>query len=149
MTPLRKKLASHLVAAQQTAALLTTFNEIDMSAVIALRHQHRDGFHERHGVGGNRGAFGRIDDLDRAAIEAAIGNASPSSQTRLRRLQWRIDQERRLARTPMGACIRLSNLMWRSVLGPGGLQERFGELQRLLGGEQTVVDNREFVEKRD
>lgn len=50
MSPLRRHIAERLVQAQQTAALLTTFNEIDMSAVIALRHKHREAFQERHGV---------------------------------------------------------------------------------------------------
>ena len=50
MTPMRKVIAQNLVAAQQNAALLTTFNEIDMSAVIDLRKRYRDAFMERHGV---------------------------------------------------------------------------------------------------
>ena len=50
MTPLRKVIARNLVSAQQTAALLTTFNEVDMSAVIELRKRYRDEFQERHGV---------------------------------------------------------------------------------------------------
>ena len=50
MTPLRKVIARNLVSAQQAAALLTTFNEVDMSAVIALRKRYRDAFQERHGV---------------------------------------------------------------------------------------------------
>ena len=50
MTPIRRKIAERLVQAQQTAALLTTFNEIDMSAVIALRDEHKREFVERHGV---------------------------------------------------------------------------------------------------
>src|SRR5205823_1764468 len=39
-----------LVEAQRTAAMLTTFNEIDMSAAMALRQRWREGFKERHGV---------------------------------------------------------------------------------------------------
>lgn len=50
MTPLRKIIARNLVSAQQAAALLTTFNEVDMSAVIELRKRYRDSFQERHGV---------------------------------------------------------------------------------------------------
>ncbi len=70
-----------------------------------------------------------------AAIEAVIAAAPEASRCRLRCLQWRIDQERRLARSPMKACIRISSMMWRNVTGAGGLHERFAELQRLLGGE--------------
>jgi len=69
-----------------------------------------------------------------AAIEAAIQGAPEASRERLRCLQWRIDQERRLARTPMAACVRISHMMWRSVLGEGGLRDRYGELQRLFDG---------------
>ena len=50
MSRLRRRIAERLKAAQNTAAMLTTFNEIDMSAVIALRERHRDAFEKRHGV---------------------------------------------------------------------------------------------------
>jgi 2-oxoglutarate dehydrogenase E2 component (dihydrolipoamide succinyltransferase) len=50
MSPLRRKIAERLVAATQECALLTTFNEVDMSAVMKLRKQHQDKFVERHGI---------------------------------------------------------------------------------------------------
>jgi 2-oxoglutarate dehydrogenase E2 component (dihydrolipoamide succinyltransferase) len=50
MTALRRLIAKRLVQAQQSAALLTTFNEIDMSAVVALRQSHGDAFQERHRI---------------------------------------------------------------------------------------------------
>jgi 2-oxoglutarate dehydrogenase E2 component (dihydrolipoamide succinyltransferase) len=50
MSPLRRAVAKHLVEAQQTAALLTTINEIDMSAVLALRKEHQATFQEKYGV---------------------------------------------------------------------------------------------------
>jgi 2-oxoglutarate dehydrogenase E2 component (dihydrolipoamide succinyltransferase) len=50
MTPLRKKIAAQLVLAQQNAAMLTTFNECDMSAVMQLRSQYQETFQKRHGV---------------------------------------------------------------------------------------------------
>ena len=50
MTHLRKVIAGNLVAAQQAAALLTTFNEIDMTAVNELRARYKDAFLERHGI---------------------------------------------------------------------------------------------------
>lgn len=50
LTPLRKRIAERLVQAQQSAALLTTFNEIDLGAVVAMRHEHRDAFQKKHGV---------------------------------------------------------------------------------------------------
>lgn len=51
MSRRRQTIAQRLVQAQQTAAMLTTFNEIDMSAVMEVRKRRRDAFRERHGVG--------------------------------------------------------------------------------------------------
>jgi len=50
MTPLRQRIAQRLIAAQHEAAMLTTFNEADMSAVIALRTKYQEEFTKRHGV---------------------------------------------------------------------------------------------------
>lgn len=50
MSPLRRKIADQLVSAQHTAALLTTFNECDMSAVMAMRSKLQDSFVAKHGV---------------------------------------------------------------------------------------------------
>ncbi|HEX2454266.1 MAG TPA: 2-oxoglutarate dehydrogenase complex dihydrolipoyllysine-residue succinyltransferase [Vicinamibacterales bacterium] len=51
MSKRRATIARRLVEAQSTAALLSTFNEVDMSAVMALRERHKQAFKERHGVG--------------------------------------------------------------------------------------------------
>ncbi|MBI3180700.1 MAG: 2-oxoglutarate dehydrogenase complex dihydrolipoyllysine-residue succinyltransferase [Myxococcales bacterium] len=64
MTPLRRRVAERLVQAQQTAAILTTFNECDMSAVMALRREHGERFRERHGV-----KLGLMSFFVRAAVE--------------------------------------------------------------------------------
>ena len=50
MSPLRKKIAAQLVMAQQNAAMLTTFNECDMSAVMQMRSQYQESFQKRHDV---------------------------------------------------------------------------------------------------
>lgn len=50
MSQLRKKIAEHLLRAKQDTAMLTTFNEIDMSRVIALRRNYKELFQEKHGV---------------------------------------------------------------------------------------------------
>lgn len=50
MTPIRRTIAQRLVEAQHNAALLTTFNECDMSGIMALRKQHQDSFVEKHGI---------------------------------------------------------------------------------------------------
>ena len=51
MSGLRQKIAQKLVEAQHTAAILTTFNEIDMSAAMALRKRFKEEFEKKHGIG--------------------------------------------------------------------------------------------------
>jgi 2-oxoglutarate dehydrogenase E2 component (dihydrolipoamide succinyltransferase) len=50
MSPIRKRIAERLLAARQQTAMLTTFNEADMSRVMALRKKHQESFQQRHGV---------------------------------------------------------------------------------------------------
>jgi 2-oxoglutarate dehydrogenase E2 component (dihydrolipoamide succinyltransferase) len=50
LTPIRRRIAERLLQAKQQTAMLTTFNEIDMSRVIALRDRHKESFKRRHGV---------------------------------------------------------------------------------------------------
>lgn len=51
MSPIRKRIAERLLDARRNTAMLTTFNEIDMSQVMALRAQYKDVFQKRHGIG--------------------------------------------------------------------------------------------------
>jgi 2-oxoglutarate dehydrogenase E2 component (dihydrolipoamide succinyltransferase) len=51
MTPLRQRIAERLVEVQQRSAILTTFNEADMSGVMGLRARYKQAFKERHGIG--------------------------------------------------------------------------------------------------
>jgi 2-oxoglutarate dehydrogenase E2 component (dihydrolipoamide succinyltransferase) len=50
LSPIRKRIAQRLVEAQQTAAILSTFNEVDLSAVMALRKAHQDAFVKENGI---------------------------------------------------------------------------------------------------
>ncbi|MDH4124526.1 MAG: 2-oxoglutarate dehydrogenase complex dihydrolipoyllysine-residue succinyltransferase [Gammaproteobacteria bacterium] len=50
MTRLRARIAERLLAAQQSAAMLTTFNEVDLTEVMALRSRYKDAFEKEHGV---------------------------------------------------------------------------------------------------
>jgi 2-oxoglutarate dehydrogenase E2 component (dihydrolipoamide succinyltransferase) len=60
MSGLRRRIAERLVEAQRTAAILTTFNEVDLSALLATRRRHREAFRSRHGVDlGLTSLFGR------------------------------------------------------------------------------------------
>ncbi|MDX2132572.1 MAG: 2-oxoglutarate dehydrogenase complex dihydrolipoyllysine-residue succinyltransferase [Planctomycetota bacterium] len=51
MSPLRQRIAQRLVQAQHTAAMLTTFNECDMGAVMDLRKRYKDDFEKKHAIG--------------------------------------------------------------------------------------------------
>jgi 2-oxoglutarate dehydrogenase E2 component (dihydrolipoamide succinyltransferase) len=65
MSPLRKRIAERLVAARQQTAMLTTFNEADLSHVMTLRSSYREHFLQRHGI-----ALGLMPFFVRACIEA-------------------------------------------------------------------------------
>ena len=65
MSPLRRKIAERLVSAQQTAAILTTFNEVDMSGVMELRSRYGKEFLDKHGV-----KLGFMSFFIKAAVEA-------------------------------------------------------------------------------
>ncbi len=65
MTPLRRTIAARMVEAQKTAALLTTFNEIDMSALMGLRRKHQDAFQKRYKI-----KLGIMSFFVKAAIDA-------------------------------------------------------------------------------
>ena len=65
MTPIRARIADRLLSAQQNAAILTTFNEADMSAVMALRTRYKETFQKKHGVG-----LGFMSFFVKAAVEA-------------------------------------------------------------------------------
>ncbi|HEU4345615.1 MAG TPA: 2-oxoglutarate dehydrogenase complex dihydrolipoyllysine-residue succinyltransferase [Candidatus Binatia bacterium] len=65
MTPIRRRIAERLVAAQQTTAFLTTFNEIDMSAVNSLRQEYQEVFRQKYGI-----KLGLMSFFVKAAVEA-------------------------------------------------------------------------------
>ena len=65
MSRLRRRIAERLVEAQHTAAILTTFNEVDMQPVMALRARHKESFERRHGV-----RLGFMSFFARAAVQA-------------------------------------------------------------------------------
>lgn len=65
MSPIRKRIAARLLAARQQTAMLTTFNEADLTRVKALRSSHREHFMQRHGV-----ALGLMPFFVKACVEA-------------------------------------------------------------------------------
>lgn len=76
MSPLRRKIATHLVNAQHEAAILTTFNECDMTAIMDLRKRVQDDFVARHGV-----KLGFMSFFIRAVVDAL--QAVPSVNARI------------------------------------------------------------------
>jgi 2-oxoglutarate dehydrogenase E2 component (dihydrolipoamide succinyltransferase) len=79
MTRLRARIAQRMVEAQQTAAILTSFNEVDLGAVKALRERYRDAFEKEHGT-----RLGLMSFFVKAAVEALkrypVVNASVEGQ---------------------------------------------------------------------
>ena len=65
MTPIRKRIAERMLVARQQTAMLTTFNEADLSRVQQLRRQYQEGFVARHGV-----KLGLMSFFVKAAVEA-------------------------------------------------------------------------------
>ena len=79
--------------------------------------------------------------LRREAIDEVIDNAHESHRQRLRCLQWRIDQERRRSNSPLGACVRISRMMWESVAGHGGLLENLSQIKQDPFGRGVSVSS--------
>ncbi len=92
MTSLRRTVARRLVEAQQTAAILTTFNEVDMSRVLALREKHGESFLAKHGV-----KLGFMSFFVKAAVEALRAFPSVNAEVRgdRHRLQGPLRHRRR------------------------------------------------------
>ena len=76
MTPIRQRIAERLLQAQQNAAILTTFNEADMSALMALRTKYKEAYQKKHGVG-----LGFMSFFAKAVVEAL--NAFPAVNARI------------------------------------------------------------------
>ncbi|OAG27997.1 DUF3135 domain-containing protein [Thermodesulfatator autotrophicus] len=67
-----------------------------------------------------------------ALIDEAISRAPTETQEKLRKFQWRIDMERKKAKTPLGACIRLYDMLLDMVYGKGGFLESLETLKAIL-----------------
>lgn len=74
----------------------------------------------------------RFEESRSAAIEAAIKRAPERTQVRLRRLQWQLDQVRKVSDNPLAACVKMNKMMWERFAGEGGLVDT---LQQLKDGE--------------
>ena len=65
MSPIRQRIASHLLAAKQNTAMLTTFNDIDMTRVMALRSEYKESFKNKYGI-----SLGMMSFFIKACVEA-------------------------------------------------------------------------------
>lgn len=84
LSMIRRTIAARLVQAQQTAALLTTFNEVDMQPVMDLRAKYRDAFQERHGV-----KLGFMSFFAKASVEALRRFPSVNAEIRGNNIVYR------------------------------------------------------------
>lgn len=84
MSMIRRTIAARLVEAQQTAALLTTFNEIDMLPVIELRKKYKEAFQKKHGV-----KLGFMSFFAKASVEALKRFPAVNSEVRGDDVVWR------------------------------------------------------------
>lgn len=77
-------------------------------------------------------------------IDQYIESLPADVQQRMRQLQWRIDTVRKLAGTPMAACLKIYNMMWDSVVGEHGMVEKLNHIASL----SAPVNNTSVVEKK-
>ena len=91
MSRIRRRIAERLKQVQNTAAILTTFNEIDMSAVLALRAKYNDAFKERYGI-----ALGFMSLFAKASVEAL--RAFPAINAEIRKLWATCDNKKIMAK---------------------------------------------------
>lgn len=70
----------------------------------------------------------RFESLRKQAIEDLMEKSPEDVRQRMRGLQWQIDQYRKTAKTPIASCIKISSMMWDSVLGEKGLVQSIEQL---------------------
>ena len=80
----RQTIAARLVEAQRSAAILTTFNEVDMSAVMALRNEHKDAYEERYGI-----KLGFMSFFVKAAVDALRAFPAVNAEVRGNQIVYR------------------------------------------------------------
>lgn len=149
MSPLRRRVAERLVAAQHTAALLTTFNEVDMSAVMALRSAHKDAFEKRHGV-----RLGFMSFFVKATIEALRAFPQLNAEIREQAIVYKNYYDIGVAvSTPKGLMVpvlrdadRLSFAEVEAAIGDFGKRSQANKIapEELQGGTFTITNGGVF-----
>ncbi|HEY5622184.1 MAG TPA: dihydrolipoyllysine-residue succinyltransferase [Gammaproteobacteria bacterium] len=135
MTPMRRTIAARLVSAQQTAAILTTFNEIDMSSVMALRARHKETFQKTYGV-----SLGFMSFFARACILACAD--VPAVNARIEREE--IVYSRRVhlgiaASTPKGLVVPVVKRA--DAMSMADLEKEIGRLAELARSGKLALDD--------
>ncbi len=135
MTRLRKRIAERLVEAQRTAAILTTFNEIDMSAVMALRKRYKERFEKAHGVGlGFMSLFARACVLGLRDVPVVNASIEGDDVVYHRRVHLGI-----AVGTPRGLVVPV--VRGADTLSIAGLEQAIGELAGLARSGKLLPDH--------
>ncbi|MBI2234874.1 MAG: 2-oxoglutarate dehydrogenase complex dihydrolipoyllysine-residue succinyltransferase [Micavibrio aeruginosavorus] len=149
MTRLRQRIAQRLKEAQNTAAMLTTFNEVDMTAVMELRNRYKDAFEKKHGV-----KLGFMSFFVRAAVNALkelpAVNAEISGDDIIYKNYYDLGVA---VSTPQGLvvpvvrdCDTKSMAQIEKDIGDMGLRARDGKLgiEEMTGGTFTITNGGVF-----
>ena len=149
MSTLRRRIAERLVQAQQTAALLTTFNEIDMSAVMALRSEYKERFEQRHGV-----RLGFMSFFVKASIDALKSTPQLNAEIRGSDIVYKdyydvgvaVSTKRGLVVPVLRDAERLSFAEVEKAIGDFGQRAQTGKLtpDELQGGTFTITNGGVF-----
>jgi 2-oxoglutarate dehydrogenase E2 component (dihydrolipoamide succinyltransferase) len=149
MTMLRRTVARHLVEAQQTMAMLTTFNEVDMSAVQSLRKEHQEAFEKRYQV-----KLGLMSFFVKAAIDALKQFPQLNAEIRGNDIIYRnyfdigvaIATERGLVVPVLRNAERLSFAELEKAIGDFARRAKDGKLKpdELEGGTFTITNGGAF-----
>jgi 2-oxoglutarate dehydrogenase E2 component (dihydrolipoamide succinyltransferase) len=149
MSTLRQRIAERLVEAQRTAAILTTFNEVDLSELLALRKRHRERFQQRHGVDlGLMSLFGRAAILalrDVPVVNAKIDGADIVLQRRVH-LGIAVSTKRGLVVPVVRNADHLSLAELERAIGELARVAREGKIapDQLAGGTFTITNGGVF-----
>jgi 2-oxoglutarate dehydrogenase E2 component (dihydrolipoamide succinyltransferase) len=143
MTRLRRRIAERLKEAQNTAAMLTTYNEADMSAVMALRQRYRESFEKKHGI-----RLGFMSFFVKASINALQAYPAVNAEIDGDEIVYKHHYDIGVAvGTPSGLVVpvvrdadRLGFAELEKTVGALGVKARDGQLamEDLMGGTFTI-----------
>lgn len=149
MTPIRRKIASHLLNAQQNAALLTTFNEVDMSKVMDIRKKFKDSYIDKHGV-----KLGFMSFFVRACIDALKTFPAVNAEIREENIIYKNYQDIGIAVSGKKGLVvpilrnaeRMSFAEIESAIGDLGQRAQSNDLtvDELTGGTFTITNGGTF-----